>query len=113
MNNRLAWTERRWLWLVLGTVLPLGCWREVRPNREVVAEDLWMGAYVNDRKIGFSHTQVRPAEWNGEAAIEVESTSVVKMALLGNPIEEQLHVLQVTDLQYAPQHLSFTMTSAV
>lgn len=102
---------RRWLWVVLGTVLPSGCWREIKPPREVKAEEFWMGAYLGQQRIGFVHTRVEPSLWQGQPVVRVESTSIVKVALMGVALEEKIHVVQITDLEFSPKSLTFTMSS--
>ena len=74
--------------------------------------DSWLGIYFGSSKIGYSHTEIRRATVNGRPGYRVLSTTVMRMALLGQPVEQRIVMDQLLDRRWNPRQLSFSMDSA-
>ncbi|MGQ9699443.1 MAG: transglutaminase-like domain-containing protein, partial [Armatimonadota bacterium] len=74
--------------------------------------DSWLGIYFGTSKIGYSHIHIRQATVNRKPGYRVLSTTVMRMALLGQPVEQRIVMDQLLDRRWNPLQLSFSMNSA-
>lgn len=72
----------------------------------------WLGVYFGSSKIGYSHIEIRRATVSGRPGYRVLSTTVMRMALLGQPVEQRIVMDQLLDRRWNPRQLSFSMDSA-
>ncbi|HIE50331.1 MAG TPA: transglutaminase domain-containing protein [Armatimonadetes bacterium] len=100
-------------WLMLPVLFAaVGCGRQGNAQeQEVEPQDFWLGAYLGEQKIGFSHFALQPIEHEGQPAVLLESSSFTRVAMMGVALEQDISLTMLSDLNYAPLKLTLTMRS--
>jgi hypothetical protein len=75
------------------------------------AKESWIGMYFNGTKMGYTRIQTEPARFRGKAATKMTSTSVAKIALLGNTVEQNTSTTTYTDSSSRPIYQEYKLTS--
>jgi hypothetical protein len=73
------------------------------------SDNEWMGMYMLGQKVGYSHTSIEPA---GKGSFRIQSDSVLRVALLGQSMEQRIGMTYLVTSQGKPLTLSMKMSSA-
>jgi transglutaminase-like putative cysteine protease len=71
----------------------------------------WLGVYLGEQKVGFSHWREFPTTYNGREALAVEATEMVNFAMMGQQAEQSIIVTQVCDPDFTPREMTVTLQS--
>ncbi|MBW3625840.1 MAG: hypothetical protein KY468_20805, partial [Armatimonadetes bacterium] len=74
-------------------------------------EDEWLGIYLLGRKMGHAHTRITPGAGKN-AALKIENESVVRIALLGQSLEQRVRLMQEATPAGKPLTSDLLMSSA-
>lgn len=93
-------------------VLGQGCARpEVAAREPIQPRAGWMGIYLGEQKLGYSSYATQPITQADQPAIETRATVYTNLAMLGVPMTQDIVIVQICDLDYAPKELTLTQES--
>ena len=81
------------------------------PTEAVQTTETWFGAYLQGTKIGYMTEEVRPADHDGQPALEYVNTSFVSLRVLGQSMQQSNSMICLCDPQYHPLSMQFTQSS--
>lgn len=82
-----------------------------QPPEPAGVHDEWVGVYMSGAKIGFAHSTMSPAVYNGSPATKEVSHSEMKIQLLGQMLQENEDSVGFTDLKGQPLVQTMDVTS--
>lgn len=81
------------------------------PAEEAAGREGWLGIYMGEQKVGFSHWREFPTTYNGREAIAVEATELVNFAMMGQQAQQNVIITQICDPDFTPREMTVTMQS--
>lgn len=89
---------------IMFVMMPVQVWAKI-------PSDEWMGIYMAGQKMGYTHTTVNNANYQGRDCYKIESLVRTRLVLLGTDVQQDIRTVVFTDKNYSPLYESFEMAS--
>ena len=106
MNRGLRFFAR-----LTAIILPVLLLALAAPAAERFPNETWMGIYLGKLKVGYARLYSERADFEGKPGYRMENTSVIKVAMLGSDVEQNLSTVTYLNANYEPVHEIFKMSS--
>lgn len=77
-----------------------------------IPSETWMGIYLGQAKVGYSRFFIDKAEFRGKPGYRLDSTSLTRLVLLGEQVEQNLDTTVYLNQEFEPIYQIFKMSSA-
>lgn len=78
---------------------------------EKLPREVWLGMYLNGKKIGYTDLRVEESTYSGRPAIKASSISKTQIALFGATVSQDVRTVTFADSSYTPLHQEYHMSS--
>lgn len=94
------------------TVLLLAVFAHAAPATQTFPSESWMGIYLGQMKVGHARMYAEQADFEGKPGYRFENSSVMKVALLGSEVEQDLNTVTYLNSKFEMVYETFKMSSA-
>lgn len=76
------------------------------------AAEWWLGIYLGENKLGYTHVTSTPVQTDGERRLRVCSTTLLRTTVMGYAVEQQVSTTEMLDASLRPITLDVRISSA-
>jgi len=77
-----------------------------------IPSETWMGVYLGEAKIGYAKFLFDKADFQGESGYKLDSTSLMRVLVLGQQVEQNLDTTVYLNKEFEPMYEAFKLSSA-